>query len=188
MSGEGNTAVATPVTVIKRKAPIKQRFIEIVDTMSGDRVVTVIEILSPTNKQGGSGWESYVEKQRTVLAAGASLVEIDFLRGFQWSPVLGINQVVATRRDDCRVAVTRATSVDETAFYQCRLRERLPNIPIPLRATDPDLVVPLQVLMDKTVENSGLTPRQYAGRPNPPLPPGDEAWADDLLRKQGLRE
>ncbi len=174
-------ALAPPALVVKRKDPIKQRFIEIVDSASNDRVITVIEILSPTNKQGGSGIANYQDKQRTVLAGGASLVEIDFLRGFKWTPVLGVNLVLANRRDDYRVAVTRATSMDDTALYRCPLREPLPNIPIPLRPSDADIVVSLQALMDKTVENSGLTARHYQEAPQPPLSPEDAAWAEALL-------
>lgn len=51
--------------------------LEIVDVGSGNRVVTVIEFLSPTNKLAGPGQALYVQKQKEVLAAGASLAEID---------------------------------------------------------------------------------------------------------------
>jgi hypothetical protein len=111
VSGPENTtavlAAPTPV-VVKRKAPIKQRFIEIVDTRSRDRVITVIEILSPTNKQGGSGIANYQDKQRTVLEAGTNLVEIDLLRGFKWTPMLGLAEMAPQRRELYRVAVSCA--------------------------------------------------------------------------------
>ena len=44
-------------------------------------VVTVIEILSPTNKVAGSrGRESYETKRQEVMRSPSHLVEIDLLR------------------------------------------------------------------------------------------------------------
>ena len=61
--------------------PITQGYIEIVDAASGNRVITVIEFLSPSNKMPGEGQELYLRKRREVIQAGASLVEIDLTRG-----------------------------------------------------------------------------------------------------------
>jgi hypothetical protein len=43
------------------------------------RPVTRIELLSPTNKQGGDGYIQYVDKRNSALKSGLSLVEIDYL-------------------------------------------------------------------------------------------------------------
>src|SRR5207302_3466790 len=46
-----------------------------------DRLVTVIEVLSPINKSPGEeAWTLYRKKQREVLKSKTSLVEIDLLR------------------------------------------------------------------------------------------------------------
>ena len=48
----------------------------------GERLVTVIEVLSLANKTPGEkGRELYLEKQREVLGSPVHLVEIDLLRG-----------------------------------------------------------------------------------------------------------
>src|SRR5690606_2880701 len=55
--------------------------LEIIDRES-HRVVTVIEILSPTNKIAGSrGRESYRQKRHDIMNSSSHFVEIDLLRG-----------------------------------------------------------------------------------------------------------
>ena len=58
------------------------RWVEILDI--NGRVITVIEILSPANKQGDDR-TAYREKTRGYLEAGINLVEIDLVRGGQHS-------------------------------------------------------------------------------------------------------
>ncbi len=55
-------------------------YIEIVDVKSGHRVVTTIEVLSPTNKRPGEGQRLYLQKQADMKQAGVNIVEIDLLR------------------------------------------------------------------------------------------------------------
>ncbi|MGH7171924.1 MAG: DUF4058 family protein, partial [Gemmataceae bacterium] len=53
------------------------------------RVVTRIEILSPSNKRFGTlGWKLYQRQRRIVLRSKVHLVEIDLLRGGQRPPML----------------------------------------------------------------------------------------------------
>ena len=47
---------------------------------AGNRVVTIIEFLSPSNKSPGSDREQYLRKQREVCSSEANLVEIDLNR------------------------------------------------------------------------------------------------------------
>ena len=46
-----------------------------------DRVVTVIELLSPTNKKRGEDRDDYLTKRNLYFAEQINLVEFDFLRG-----------------------------------------------------------------------------------------------------------
>ena len=74
-------AVAEPLVVhMEQDEPVRQGFIEIIDIKSGRRVVTVIEILSPSNKFPGPGRDLYLKKQDELRAGNVSLVEIDLLR------------------------------------------------------------------------------------------------------------
>ena len=55
---EGGVATADPIVVRTAVDPISQGFLEIVDASSGNRVVTVIEFVSPSNKVPGEGRDS----------------------------------------------------------------------------------------------------------------------------------
>ena len=88
----GGTAVevAEPIEAITMiEEEIRESYIEIVDRVDRS-VVTVIEILSPTNKVAGSrGRESYDRKRLEVMKSPTSLVEIDLLRTGLPIPVYG---------------------------------------------------------------------------------------------------
>ncbi len=72
------TAAAEPL-LYHRDDPETETFIEIVEPKSRDRIITVIEVLSPSNKHG-KGRNKDEQKRREPDAAGISLVEIDLLR------------------------------------------------------------------------------------------------------------
>ncbi len=81
--GETKATVALeeePLLVFPQIESPTEGYIEIVDSSSGERVVTVIEILSPTNKSPGRDRSRYLRKQRAAKRAGGNLVEIDLTR------------------------------------------------------------------------------------------------------------
>ena len=73
-------AMAEPMLLDTESEPVVETFIEIIDRESGNRVVTVIEFLSPSNKSPGPNREQYLRKQREVCSSSANLVEIDLNR------------------------------------------------------------------------------------------------------------
>ena len=70
-------AVRTRTEARLNDEPITETYLEIVDAASGNKVLTAIEFLRPTNKLPGDGSELYLRKQREYRAAGINLVEID---------------------------------------------------------------------------------------------------------------
>jgi len=58
---------------------IKERYLEI-RTVPDQQVLSVIEILSPTNKLTRDGREQYERKRFKVLGSSTNLVEIDLVR------------------------------------------------------------------------------------------------------------
>src|SRR5262249_3796204 len=65
---------------VEDEEEIRQGYLEIRE-VSGGRVVTVIEIVSPANKAVRSrAYQTYLHKQADVLASDANLSEIDLLR------------------------------------------------------------------------------------------------------------
>ncbi len=74
------TAIVTPLVVEVEQLEIREHYIEILDRYHDFGVVTVIELVSPSNKAAGSGRESYLTKQREIRQSECHLVEIDLLR------------------------------------------------------------------------------------------------------------
>src|SRR5437762_4940701 len=81
-------AVAAPATgwITPGVDILHESFIEIRDRESFE-VITIIELLSPTNKDPGSDREQYIGKRKALLRSNAHLVEIDLLRGGERMPV-----------------------------------------------------------------------------------------------------
>ncbi len=144
---EVNAVVAEPCVLALPDERRTQRFIEIIDRNSGNRVVTAIELLSPANKRSESGRQAYREKQRECLQARVNLVEIDLIR--------------------------------------VPLQDPLPNIRIPLRPTDPDLVLQLQTLLNECYRRGRYGSLDYNRTLNPKLKNSDQIWAEEMLRQQG---
>lgn len=136
-------------------------------------VVTVLELLSPTNK--GRHRDQYLLKRDKILVSSVHLVEIDLLRGGEPMP--------APDRPPCdySVVVSRAERRPEADFWPIGLRDPLPVIPIPLHGPDRDATLDLQALLNRVYDAGRYARDVYGGRPQPPLRPADEAWAARLL-------
>ena len=163
---------------------VHESYIEILDRQSGQRVVTVIEVLSPTNKLPGAGRDAYLTKQKDVWNSTVHLVEIDLLRGGEHT-VLVPEWMVRDRRDyDYLVSVNRATNVRRRyETYPRSLRERLPRIGIPLAEGDRDVVLDVQAVVAQTYDAGSYQARLHYDQPCiPPLREADQAWANDLIR------
>jgi hypothetical protein len=177
------TAVAAgadaPVVVIVEPVERREVFLEISDAVSGERIVTVIEVLSPANKRPGPGRDLYLRKQDEILASTANLVEIDLLR--DGDPTVAIP---GHRRRECAygVVVSRAADRSRRDLYAIRLLDRLPRVAIPLDETDPPVVLDLQAVLDETYVKGGFGRRiDYRQPPVPPLSASDQARADQVL-------
>ena len=159
------------------------------DRQSGQRIVTVLAVVSPTNKYAGPGRESYVAKQTEVRQSATHLVEIDLLR--IGSHVVAVPEWAARPHGpyDYLVCVNRAEGLrDRFSLYPRRLRERLPRIRLPLAAPDPDVVLDIPAVLARTYEAGGYAERlNYAAPCVPPLAPADQAWADAIIRRAGAQ-
>jgi hypothetical protein len=159
--------------------------VEVLEPVIATRdVVTVIEILSPTNKIPGShGSESYEKKFQEVMYSASHFVEIDLLRGPRRVPV---PRKVGTH--EYLVHISRKRLRPRGQLYPLRLPRRLPVIPIPLKVGDPDAQLDLQSLIDQTYDRAGYDMEvDYSQDPIPPLDAEMAARADQHLRSKGLR-
>jgi hypothetical protein len=162
---------------------IHENYIEILDIQNNQRIVTVIEVISPTNKCVGNGRTSYLAKQTEVLGSKSHLVEIDLLR--TGSHVVALPESAARRRGpyDYLICLNRAkNSRNRFEFYRRTLPQPLPKIAIPLADGDPDIPLDLQAAIAKTYEAGAYRDRLRYDQPClPPLSAEDQAWAGEVI-------
>ncbi len=139
-------------------------------------VVTVVELLSPSNKRkSGADRTPYLSKRRTVLASRAHLVEIDLLRGGEAMP--GEDRPVCC----FSVLVSRAEERPDAGFWPLGLSDPLPVIPIPLHAPHADATLDLQELLHRVYDEAGYEYDIYDGPPQPPLNEDDATWSRQFV-------
>jgi hypothetical protein len=183
VKGTAAQAVADAPDLERVPLEIHESFVQILDLHSNQRVVTVIEVLSPTNKYAGQGRELYESKQREVLRSQAHLIEIDLLRA--GPHVLAVPELTARKKPyDYLVSVNRAEERrDLFEVYRRRLPDRLPRIGVPLAEDDPDVVLDLQAVLAETYERGGYRDRlDYTQPCCPPLSASDQEWANRCIR------
>jgi hypothetical protein len=174
-----------PLRVPTYFEPPTQREIRIIDQREGGRIITVIEILSATNKK--SGRQEYRRKQHELLEAGVSLVELDLLRSGHWVLSIHEEKVRDTYRGPYRICVIRGSDPGYAEMYRASYAARLPRIRVPLRPTDQDAILDVQSLIDQAYEDGGYGDIDYRQNPEPPFLPEEHEWADKLLREAGRR-
>lgn len=142
-----------PITLTTLDDTQRVPYLEILDTVSGD-VVTMIELLSPANKEGNER-EKYLRKQRELLATDVHFVEIDLL-GYGRNTVLA-RQFVIQEPVNWRyiINVSRAKQRDKLEIYPFSLQQRLPRVGIPLQHPDPDAVLDLPAIFTRSYEVGG---------------------------------
>lgn len=154
----------------------------------GERLVTAVEVLSPSNKRpGGAGQKAYRDKQKESRLGGVNLVEIDLLRGGEHTTAVPPARLRRAGSFDYHVSVTVSGTPDQAFAAPIRLADRLPAFGIPLDPCVAPVVVDLQPLLDRAYDTGRYAQAvDYRRDPDPPLTAEQKAWADALLREKGL--
>jgi hypothetical protein len=179
-------AVAAPFRLLAQVEPIIERFIRIIEART-ERLVTVIEFVSPTNKRT-SGLFAFKSKRMELLASGVNFVEVDLVRAGDWRALLRPHRCGTKASSPYRV--TFRVPKDPPAVYlqPISMRDSIPSVPIPLRPTDPEIKIDLQSLVERAYSNGRYEQRiDYRQPCDPPLDGDDAAWADQLLKSAGKR-
>jgi hypothetical protein len=184
---ESALAVAEPLLVHLPDEQVTQGYLEIIDVGSGQKVITVIEVLSLANKVPGEGQNQYLQKQRELKEGGVSLVEIDLLRAGKRVLVVSPDRLPPSHRTPYQVCIRKGWKPTVGEVYRIPLREPLPAISIPLRETDPSPRLDLQKVIDLCYRNGRYDDLDYTRDPEPPLNPDDAAWAHSILQQAGKR-
>jgi hypothetical protein len=180
----GMIVTGDPVAVLTPPVEeMRERYLEIRRTGT-DQVITVIELLSPTNKRPGRGRDEYEAKRIELLSTRTSLVEIDLLRGGEPFAVQPLPV------SDYRILVSRGWRRPRGDLYPFNLADAIPPIPIPLQRGEDEPALALGALLAEIYGAARYDLRiDYAAEPPaPPLAPEVAAWLDEHLRQAGLRQ
>jgi hypothetical protein len=175
------TSASTILPAVRREG---NRYLKIKEVRS-ERVVTVIELLSPTNKEPGEDREAFQAKRNEYLANRTNIVEIGLLRA-------GMRLTLGEpppAQSDYYVLVCRAIDFPKTALWTFSVRDSLPEIAVPLHPKDGYVTLPLQRCFAAAYD-FGSYPRavDYRRPPRIPLSDADEAWARDLLNAERAKK
>ncbi len=180
-TGSGYRQTGVAIVELPTADTVRETYLEV--RGRDDRVVTVIEVLSPANKSPGEGRDLYVRKRLRVLSSMVNLVEIDLLRAGQPMAVQGDGFSAPYR-----VLVSRATTRPLADLYYFDVRDPIPDFPLPLLPNDLEVMVELNDLLHEMYDRAGYDLRiDYGKEPEPPLETEDALWSDALLRQAGLR-
>ena len=174
------TAIAPSVNgVLEVEVPmgdeLSESYLEIHEVKSG-RLVTLVEILSPTNKLNQAGREQYERKRTQVLSTYTNLVEIDLLRAGVPMPVHG-----RPSQSDYRMLVSRGHQRPRAQLYLFGLRQSIPQIPMPLLPGESEPLLDLNAILHALYSRARFDLRlDYTQPAMPPLNADDAAWAATL--------
>jgi Protein of unknown function (DUF4058) len=195
LSEGGTSSAATVLTSdppwVLTVEPIEKRevFIEILSVGDPSRVVTVIEVLSPSNKTAGSeGRQLYVTKQHEILQSPTHLLEIDLLHYGEHTVAAPRVHLIEQGTWTYLVCLHRGGQRRRFEVWAITLRQRLPRIRVPLAHGDADVVLDLQTVFDRCYDEGAYARRLDYRRDPPTLLSGDDlAWVTTLLKEQGRR-
>lgn len=168
------------LSLIEEEVPLLS--IEIRD-VAERRLVTVLEILSPVNKQGEGG-RDYLNRRIELLKTDTHLLEIDLIRrGFR------IRFDHDPPPAPYYVYLSRVQERPYTDIWPIQLDERLPAVPVPLLPSDKDVLLNLQAAIDACFELVGYEQLldYSAAPPPPPLSEAQASWVEKILVTTGMR-
>jgi Protein of unknown function (DUF4058) len=153
---------------------VRDTWIEI-RNLPGMELVTIIEVLSPTNKIG-AGRVEYLDKRDGYIDRPVNLVELDLLLGGRRLPMKR-----PMPQGDYFALVARAERRPDCEVYALSIRQSLPAIPIPLRTPDPDVALDLAKVFALAYDRGRYGRTVDYGRPlDLPLQPEDRIWAEHV--------
>jgi hypothetical protein len=156
----------------------REAFVEIYVATPKQRLVTCVEVLSPSNKRPATpGWDLYQRKRQGLMLAGVNRVEVDLLRGGQRMPMVDpwpdapymLRVAHAFKEQQCRV-------------WPIALQDRVPPIPVPLIRPDTDLTLDLQPMIESIYRRFRYAHSiDYRQPLAPPVSAGDGQWVQSRI-------
>jgi hypothetical protein len=178
--------VSEPLVIHVPHDERRQPFVEVYTGRGGDRrLVTTIEVVSPSNKTPGHrSRDLYLKKQSEILESQVHLVEIDLLRSGAHTTAVPHDRLVAKAGEfDYHVCAHQFDNFEDFLVYPIQLPDPLPTVNIPLLPGDGQVPVDLQAVLTRSYD-TGPYRREIDYRqdqPNPPLEPHRADWWKQLL-------
>lgn len=150
-----------------------------------NRLVTLIDVVSPINKTRSEGRNAYLDSRRQARNQNASVVEIDLV--LQGQPLLDYSRE-GLPEWDYAITVTRCTQPERYEIYTTTLQKRLPRFKVPLAADDRDTVLDLQATFARCFDQGSFGSQiDYKRDPGLKMKDDDLKWLGEVLRLQKLR-
>lgn len=159
--------------------PFRETFIEIIERDAERRLITSIEVLSPSNKRPRSkGRRLYLRKRQALLLGTANLVELDLLRGGERMPMMS-----PWPDSPYTLLVSREERAPYCTVWPAHFQRPLPIIPVPLAPPDGDVRLDLQPLVAAIYSRARYANLLDYSRPlQPALTAEESAWFAEQLR------
>ena len=168
---------ASPIIIEVERDELTEWFLEVRTGDGEDELVTSIELLSITNKLGGSANRGeYLNKQREMIERGVNLVEIDLLRRGSHTTLVPLQSLSVRAKYHYHVCVYRPAQPRRFETYPIQLPQRLPSINVPLKQLGEQVTIALQPILDRCY-NEGAYDRRihYQQECVPPLGDNDRS-------------
>jgi len=164
------------------KAEYREPFLEIRQVEPEHKLVTGIEVLSPSNKRPNTkGWRLYQRKRLAYLSGFANFVELDLLRRGRRMPM-----VSQWPDSPYYMLVCRKKQAPRCSVWPAFITEPLPPIPIPLAPPDADILLDIQPFVQAIYARSRYERDiDYRNPLYPSLSRTEATWLDERLRKIG---
>lgn len=191
-TAEPRTEPSTSLRVKYAGESIRHLYVEIRDPTKGHSLITLIEIVSPSNKRPGKDRKAYRKKQKEVLESDANLVEIDLHSGGEpvtASPAPGAvwrGSATAARYVVCVSRAWERGSEEEPPefeVYPFGLTDPLPCVLIPLREGEKEIPVDLQFVFHRVYDGGPYLRGAVEYDEPPPVKLSDEekGWVRDRI-------
>jgi Protein of unknown function (DUF4058) len=171
-------AVKTQPTEVLLPLPeiLTEAYLEI-HAVETEEVVTIIEVLSPKNKQVGIGRLQYETKRLKILGSATHFVEIDLFRQGNSMEMVGDFD-----QSHYRIVVSHSETRPKAQLYSFNLRDKIPEFPVPLKVGELEPTIDLKSLLDEIYDRGSYDLRiDYSRPPIPALSESDMVWVSKIF-------